>query len=94
MTIEKTCFISPEDFKAVKIGCKKCGSFTVVPLGDISAIAPLLERNCIGCGSPSGFGRDTDEWKSVLLLSENLAKLKDKMQATNVSYSLQIECPQ
>ncbi len=93
MTIEKVCFVAPEDFRAVKIACKQCGSFTVVPLDDVSAIAPLLERNCIGCGTPSGFARDTEEWKSVLLLSENLAALKAKMQARNVAYSLQIDCP-
>lgn len=94
MTIEKTCFISPEDLEAVRIACNQCGSFTVVPLKEIASVSALLERNCIGCGKLSGFRRDTRDWQDVLILGEKLASLQAIMQGMSVTYSLKIKCPE
>jgi hypothetical protein len=93
MTIEKVCFVSPEDFKAVKISCKNCKSFTVVPINEAASLAPLLERDCISCGTPSGIRKGTKEWEDILLVGEKLANLQDTMRERNISYSLKIECP-
>ena len=93
MTIEKICFLSPEDFKAVKITCKNCKSFTVVPINEAASLAPLLERNCISCSTPSGINRGTKEWEDIMLLGEKLASLHATMRERNITYSLKIECP-
>lgn len=93
MTIEKVCFLSPEDFKAVKITCKQCGTFTVVPINEAASLAPLVERNCISCGTPSGIKKDTTEWQDIMLVGEKLAGLVNTMQGRCIAYSLKIDCP-
>jgi hypothetical protein len=93
VTIEKVCFVAPEDFKAVKIACKNCKSFTVVPINEAASLAPLLERNCISCGTPSGIRKGTKEWEDILLVGEKLANLQATMRERGIIYSLRIECP-
>jgi hypothetical protein len=93
MTIEKMCFIKPEDVKAAKISCKACGSSTIVPLKEINNIAVLLERDCVVCGSSTGFTKGSREWEDVILLGEKLGRLADTMKARGITYSLRIECP-
>jgi hypothetical protein len=93
MTIEKMCFVNPTDIKAVRIACGQCGSATVVPLNQFNSLAALVERNCVTCGTPSGFRRDTTECNRILLLTESLGVLVELMNGRNINYSLQIECP-
>jgi hypothetical protein len=93
MTIERMCFIKPDDVKSAKISCNACGSSTIVPLKEISNIAALLERNCIVCGSPTGFKKDSREWQDVLLFGEKLGHLSNTMKARGITYTLRIECP-
>lgn len=93
MTIEKMCFIGPEDIKAARISCKTCSSSTIVPLKEINNIAVLLERDCAVCGSSTGLAKGSREWEDVILLGEKLGQLADTMKARGITYTLRIECP-
>jgi hypothetical protein len=93
MTIEKMCFVNPEDFKAVRITCEQCASATVIPLSQFSGIAALLERPCVTCNTPSGLGRNTKELNRLIIFSETLGELAEIMKGRGIKYSLRIECP-
>jgi hypothetical protein len=93
MTIEKMCFVNPEDIKAIKISCVACGSSTLVSLGEATNLATIIERNCAVCGSATGFRRNTREWEELVLLGERLKQLPDTMKSRGITYSFRIECP-
>ena len=93
MTIETMCFVNPEDVKEVRITCGQCGSATVVPTKELNRVAVLVESNCVTCGTPSGFKRDTMECKRLILFTETLGLLAEIMKGRNMKYSLRIECP-
>jgi RNA polymerase subunit RPABC4/transcription elongation factor Spt4 len=93
MTVEKACFILPSDIKAIRITCTKCGTATLVPLSYALELGAVLERNCVVCGSSTGFKRDTTEWSGMVLLVEKLGKLSETMKSREISCSFQIECP-
>jgi hypothetical protein len=93
MTIEKICFVRPEDIKAIRITCTACSASTIVPLKEALNVGVFLAKNCGACGSQTSFRQDTQEWKDLVLLGERLQKLPDMMKSRSITYSIQIECP-
>jgi hypothetical protein len=94
MTIEKTCFVHPKDIKAIKVICTGCSTSTSILLNDLSKISSLIERNCVMCGQPTGFQKNTKESQEMILFNETLGRLTELMKGRNIGFSIQIECPQ
>ena len=93
MTVEKMCFISPDDIRGVRIECSKCGAATFIPIVKLANIATRIGTNCLHCGAASGLQSGTQEWQEVVVFSDTLSKLAGHMQGRNIKYSLTIECP-
>ena len=93
MTIEKMCFVKPEDIQAVRITCGECGTASLTPLNQFSSIAAVLSRHCSGCGTETGLRQGTKEWQELVLFTELLGKLSANLKGRAITYSLRIECP-
>jgi hypothetical protein len=94
VTIEKTCFVYPADIKAVRIVCSGCNTTTSIRMNDLSHIASLVERNCVMCGQPTGFPKNTKESNELIVFNETLGRLAELMKGRHIAFSIQIECPE
>ena len=93
MTFEKSCFVSPQDIKSVKIQCTACGSANIVPVAKLDKIGNALANKCVYCGEPSGVNMGTRELEELMVFSDILGRLAAHLKGRNITYSLQIECP-
>ena len=94
MTIEKVCFVKPEDIKAIRIECGKCGAANIIPLNSSAGVDTLLTSKCHHCMADSGLKIGTKALEDVMVFSDLLTKLNGHLQGMNIRYSLQIECQQ
>jgi len=98
MTVEKVCFVTPEDIISVRFQCgnKDCGASVIVPISRLinGDIGLLITGACQRCRTASGFNIGMKDLENFLAFNELLAKLKDTMQGKNLKFSLQIECPE
>jgi len=95
MTIEKVCFIHPEDIEAVQFKCTDCGGTTSVPIAKLQAsdLEIFITSACHHCRKPSGFanGSELEYLLKFTTILEGLTRiLKDK----NLQFSFQIKCPE
>jgi hypothetical protein len=93
MTIEKTCFASPEDISAVRIECSDCGMACIFPIAKLGSIGCALEGNCV-CGAPSGLAKGTKELQEVTVFCSTLGSLAANLNGRKIKMSLQMECPE
>jgi hypothetical protein len=90
MTIEKICFVGPDDILAVRIECAACGTANTIPIGRLGRIPLHLEGQC-GCGQNSGFGKGTKEIQEVELFGATLGNLAGNLKGRSIKLSLQIK---
>jgi hypothetical protein len=94
MTIDKSCFVNPEDIRAVRIQCVKCGAANMVPIGKLGNIGLVITVPCVHCGEPSGIKVGTKECEEIIVFSDILGRLAEALKGRRITYSLQIECPE
>jgi hypothetical protein len=93
MTIEKKCFIKPEDIVAVSFQCKVCKSTTTIPIQKLtnSNVQSLLMKNCPHCQAESSFSMGTTELEHFIRFNVTLTRLAELLQGRNIEYGFEIK---
>lgn len=94
MTVEKKCFIRPEDIVSVQFQCAKCKASTTIPVGKLSqhSIKSVITQSCLHCGEMSGFMEGTQETTAIINFNFLLGMLSGVLKNRGIDYSLQTEC--
>jgi hypothetical protein len=93
MTIEKKCFIRPEDIVSVQFQCANCKAAVTVPVGK-GDIGFVITRACPHCRKESGFQMGMQDLEQFIVFNDLLGKLTGILQGKNLQFSLQVECDQ
>jgi hypothetical protein len=93
VTFEKSCFVSPQDIVSVKIQCIACGSANIVPVAKLDRVGKAIASDCFHCGASTGVSGGTRELEELMVFSDILGRLAAHLKGRNITYSLQIECP-
>jgi hypothetical protein len=96
MTIEKSCFIHPEDIEAVQFKCTHCGGATTIPIKQLinGDLRIFLMQPCRHCRTESGFAINSSELEHLLTLTTILGGLPALFKGRNLQFSFQVKCPE
>ena len=94
MTLEKKCFIKPNDILSVRFQCPKCKASSTIPLNKLTpqSLQVLLMRNCQHCDAPPAFTIGTSEMDHFITFNTLLARLTELLRGRPFEYGLEIAC--
>ena len=95
MTLERKCFVAPEDILSIRLTCGQCGSALAIPIATLEHrdISAIMLKACPYCGAASGFSPQTREWEDIVQFNILLSRLVGTTNGRNLRYSFEIECP-
>ena len=95
MTIEKVCFIHPEDIEAVQFKCTHCGGTTTVPIAQLKsgALKMFVTSVCQHCQTASGFANGS-ELEYLLQFTTIMEALTRILKGKNLQLSFEVKCPE
>ncbi len=96
MTIEKMCFIAPEDIESVQFKCAKCSGSITVPVSKLGTgdIGLVITRVCPHCRTESGFTHGASDLDHFMNFALVLGRLTEIFKGKNVQFSFQVKCPE